>query len=424
MSPPPVDQIKPFLPPGVAPSAQAAPAPRAGHDREASPRVKRDRELGDYGYKVLDLIYKDYEAQIKVWKNAFKDVTAAYATAVDMRIKTFQEADEERKAEAAFDAFIFSLVTGGAMVLLGAWVQYSLVPSFVTRTAKWDFSKGLTSVPGLTVTTTEKFSRMQAAMFGGIVKDVGGKIVSHAFPEPKRLAVDSYPMDQPSVAANMDADFGRLVDDSAEVVLKQLRDVQTWMNEGTEFGDAWLKYAHGSVEQARTEIRLHLDKLRQEWAKDGQFFGQTPRKIQRKFLAEEYERALWAGLFAKLYDPLFEPIPGSSMAEKLEKAEGSWFMDGLPGGTPTMERAFVNRLKDLNVVFAETNQGNLDQANRMIEGAPRPQAYIDGRIDNAVEMVSIYRWATGFLQSVPGVAATTLFPAAQPRTLDPLPSYN
>lgn len=127
MAPLTEDQKKPFVPLGGSrPVAPKPPAPRAGSDREADPRVKRDRALGDYGYKVLDQIYKDYEAQIKVWKDAFKDVTAAYATAVDMRIRTFQAAAEERKSEAERSAFIFSLVTGGAMVFLGAWVQYSL----------------------------------------------------------------------------------------------------------------------------------------------------------------------------------------------------------------------------------------------------------------------------------------------------------
>ena len=75
--------------------------------------------------------------------------------------------------------------------------------------------------------------KMQAALFGNLVKDVG-KEVGKKFPAPERKG--SYPMDQPSVAANMDADFSRLVDEeSAEVILSQLRDVQTWMNQGTEF---------------------------------------------------------------------------------------------------------------------------------------------------------------------------------------------
>jgi hypothetical protein len=77
----PIDLIKPFLPPGVAPSARPAPPPRPGLDRETDARVRRDRALGDYGYKVLDFIYKDYERQIPVWKDAFKEITAAYATA-------------------------------------------------------------------------------------------------------------------------------------------------------------------------------------------------------------------------------------------------------------------------------------------------------------------------------------------------------
>ena len=55
-------------------------------------------------------------------------------------------------------------------------------------------------------------------------------------------------------------------------------------------------------------------------------------------------------------------------------------MDGLPEWTPVMEPAFVNRLKELNVVFAETTRGSVDQVGRMTEGSPAPEARIEGAL--------------------------------------------
>jgi hypothetical protein len=320
------------------------------------------------------------------------------------------------------------------MVMLGAWVQYALVPSFVTRSAKWDFSKGLGSVPGLKIDTAQKFSLMQGQMFGGIAQDVGGKLITAAFPGPARQG--SYPMDQPSVAANMDADFGRLVDESAEVVLKQLREAQAWMNEGTQFGEAWVAYAKGSVEKARTEIRLHFDKLRTQWANDWEFFGKEPIKIARSFLADQYERALWADYIVNLFDAIMEAMgknpqlrarvqelerAGLNKLEQLQDLEEDW-RQGF-GHKTWVESPIINRLKDLNVVFAETSDGARDQAKRVTGGDPRPDAHVIGGVDRGKEIEEIYGWADFFLLGVADETARRFFPPAKPRRLDPLPSY-
>ena len=437
----PIDLIRPFLPPGVTPSARPAPPPRSGRDRETDPRVIRAHMLGNYGNQLLDIIYKDYQLQIPVWKNAFKEITAAYATAVGMRNKTFEAVEEERKAEAAAQAarlgFIFSLMTAGSMICLGAWAQYSVVPGF--KNVKWDFSKGLTAVPGLTI--TDKFSKMQAAMFGGIIKDVGkdvakavgGKIEKYIFPEPKRI---TYPMDQPSVAANMDADFSKLIDELVAVVLNQIKDVQNWMFEGTEFGEAWAARTGGNLERARMEIRLHIDTLRQEWAKEWQFFGKTPCMIQRPALAEQYERGMYAEYVVKLFDSVLEAArraprhkglvaeldkAGLDTAGELSELEEDW-RHGF-GHHTWVERALVNRLKELNIVFAETRQGKLDQANRMIEGKPRPEVHVKGAVNRGHDIEEIYGWADFFMKGVRDQTAHRFFPAAKSRILEPLPSF-
>jgi hypothetical protein len=122
--------FQPFLPPVVPQPARPRVAPhgakRGGSDREAEPSVQRARDLGKYGFNLLEAIDKVYLKQVTVWKDAFGEVVAAWATAVDMRNKTFEAAHEERERDAARDAFIFSLLTSGAMVFVSAWVQYSL----------------------------------------------------------------------------------------------------------------------------------------------------------------------------------------------------------------------------------------------------------------------------------------------------------
>jgi len=432
MAPLPIDIIRPFLPPGSTLRAQREDpsSSRAGSDREKDPRVVQEHGLGDYGYKLLDLIYKDYEAQIKAWKNAFKDVTAAYATALAMRTKTFTEVEEQYKADAARFAFIFSLVTSGAMNLIGAWIQYKFVPSFTVRKYKWDLGSVLEMKGPEAV---ERFSKMQAALFGNLTKDVG-KEVFKKFPAPERNG--SYPMDQPSVAANMDADFSRLVDESAEVILSQLRDVMAWMNQGTEFGAAWMAHTNGNVERARIEIRLNIDKIRMQWATQWQFFGKIPVKIARHFLADQYERALWADYIHEVFDRVMQVMsksPGYNKwrVEKLAKAGLSELEQledleddrhGFAHHT-WIESPIINRLKELNVVFAETKQGSLDQANRMIDGSPRPEARVKGGVDTGKEIDEIYGWADFFLTGVRDATAHRFFPEAKPRRLDPLPAY-
>jgi hypothetical protein len=358
-----------------------------------------------------------------------------------MRIKTFEAAKEERERDAARDAFIFSLVVGGAMVFLGAWVQYGLVPRATTRTAKWDFSKYPTSVPGLKIVTSQRFNHMQAKMFGGLTEEVGGRVIEHEFPKPKAI---SYPMDLPSVGFNLTADFNKLVDESSKVVLDQLLEAQTWMNEGTEFGEAWAAYTGGNAERARMEIRLHFDKLRQEWANNWEFFGKTPKQSVRKLLADQYERGLWAAYIVNLFDQAVEALrKDPRFKELLERLKGRELdllvaLEDDSGSDPRgfgmqvaakfyhkkyVEAAIVNRLKELNVVVAELKPGLADQATREEEGSPRPEAHIKGAVNRGHDIEEIYGWADFFLMGAADESAHKFFPPAKPRTLDPLPSY-
>jgi len=234
----------------------------------------------------------------------------------------------------------------------------------------------------------------------------------------------------------LDADFSRLVDESAGVVLKQLRDTQDWMREGTEFGEAWLKHTKGNEELARTCIRQHLDKLRREWADQWDFFGKVPRKIDRFLLANQFERALWAYFIVQLFDAAIDAVSRSPQLqqtlrvmgkdtlpklEQLQYLQEEWY-HGI-GHRKWVEAAIVNRLKDLNVVFAETDKGKLDQANRMIDGSPAPEARVFGAVDRGAEIEEICGWADFFLLGVPDQTAKIFFPPATARNLPDLPAY-
>ena|ERR1700730_5919225 len=63
-----------------------------------------------------------------------------------------------------------------------------------------------------------------------------------------------------------------------------------------------------------------------------------------------------------------------------------------------VEAAIVNRLKELNVVVAEMKPGRVDQANRMSEGSPRPEAHIKGAVNRGHDIEEIYGWAEFYLR--------------------------
>jgi hypothetical protein len=208
------------------------------------------------------------------------------------------------------------------------------------------------------------------------------------------------------------------------------------MNEGTEFGEAWAAQTNGNLELARVRIRLHIDALRQKWAEDWQFFGKTPNVIHRSLLAEQYERGMYAEYVVKLFDKVLAAArsnprlagrvaeldkAGLDTADKLSSLEEDW-REGF-GHHTWVERALVNRLKELNIVFAETTPGKLDQANRMIAGDPRPEVHIVGAVNRGHDIEEIYGWADFFMTGVRESTAAKFFPAAKSRSLDPLPSY-
>ncbi|WP_274626690.1 hypothetical protein [Arvimicrobium flavum] len=379
MSPEELAEVKrAFMPPDipyggfpvrVVPPGAIKPPPSTTASRE------RENALAKDAIFLLEQVAKDYARQVdRVWKPEFNNVVAAFATAVERRNNTLKIAEAERQAQANFNAFIFSLLTAGAMRFVGAYVQYAFVPSFkVPVSYKWDMSKGVSVVPKLQIEYGERFSKLQQSAFGGIAQDIGNRAATLIFPKPKQA---EYELASWSGVFNLQTDLMKSVDDAAKVVLDRISGWQTWMNNEPEFGAAWMRIADGNMETARALVRSRIEERRKDWAGKWEFFGKSPVAVSRNLLADHYERSLWAGYL------------GFQLANTM-------FFDNVA------EKSVVNRLKDLNVVFAETDQGKLDQANRMIEGAPRPSMRISGAIDDIDEWGETEIWVFTELKNAP-----------------------
>jgi hypothetical protein len=397
-----------FLPIGAQPPPRK-PKPQnsrgggngTGSDNEASPDVQRARRLGQFGFNLLDLIYKAYQKQITVWKDAFDDILAAFATAIQNRDKTFDKMREEHERDAQWASLVLSLATSGAMQFAGAFVQYTFVPNLKIPqppSMSWDFSQGLGKVPGLKLVPRApfQFSQLQAAAFGGITQDLGNKLIPLAFPNPPKV---HYETDSWAGVNNLHADFDNLIDDSSQVVLDQIAKVQTWMNSSPEFGAAWAAFNGGNEQVARQQILDRIDGQRQQWARDWQFYGKTPKPFVRQLLSDQYERALWAGYL----------VPRLRVAHDNADIGGPKISDRL-------ENALVDRLEALNITYGDSVSA--DQIEREHGGSPVPVVAEDLRGANFDH--DLFDWAVGYLNDLPASNARDFFPPATARNLEPL----
>src|SRR5206468_1931508 len=162
------------------------------------------------------------------------------------------------------------------------------------------------------------------------VRDYGDELAPHkdqvAFPTPVGTP---YQMDTWAGVHNLDTDYNHLVDVSGKLVLEQFEKVKTWMREETEFGLAWLAFYSGNAEIADAHDRWRLlPRYAPGWkAGDDPVLTNAMLSIGGPNLTPNAEGPLWSG--------------------------------------KVVEAAIVNRLQELNVVFAETEKGQVDQANRM-----------------------------------------------------------
>lgn len=404
-------------------------------DRESDPAVRNAEDLCDYAYKIMDDIYKDYERSLGTWETAFGEVLAAVAIANDMRNKTLEAVQDERAKDAARAAFInnlvFSLLTVGVMSYVGEFAKAGLPKlqigkqqsALVDQKSMWldsfktdtYFATKIVTQKAVVSKSPVQFNQFQANVFGAIVKDSGNRLIPLAFPKPPELV--PYRIDSPSGLESLRQDLNKNVRESKGLVLGELKKVQQWLNQVSEFGEAWLAFCGGSKKLAEIQIVLHIEKLRDDWAKNWEFFGKTPFVISRTLLAELYERAWWATYVIKaltFFPYNKEMTPESEQFETISQLGR--------GDRKLLERAIVNRLRELNVVLADTKAGRVAQMQKAFAGAPVPEISIGGAVEKheAGEARVAYSWAKTYVEKASTEAALKYFPPAKVRELEPL----
>ncbi len=382
-----------------------------------TPPAGIQRALSDYALQLLDVIEKEYRGQIRAWQGAFKEITAAFATAVNNRDTTLGEAEAQRAREAAVEAFIFGLLTAGAMRFLGAYVQVSAVPKMMKTELVPKFF--ITDRPDtqllLEAKSVERFSKLQAAALGGITQDVGNRALpalagTSAFPKPKAATnrLDSW-----SGVNNLQTDLDKFLGDSSDAVLGQFLEVEKWLIRDTEFGDAWAATANDNADVARVWIYKHFDGLRQDWAKRWEFFGTTPTVPSRGGLANQFERALWATYILGVYDE-----EAQADMRKIRVKGKDYLYQKV---TTVLEEAISDRLRELNVAIGRTYDAFSKQRERTTgEGEPYPSVAIVGKVDEVTEAFALVHWAEDYLKTVQVNTARQFFPPARQRVLQPL----
>jgi hypothetical protein len=405
---------KTFLPPPYygppTPKTAKPPPPSSTHP------------LNQYGFNLMTLVEKEYNQRVEVWKKAFRDVVEGLAMAITQKNVVLQAAQAERQADAeaaaALNGMVLSVISIGSMSFLGAWVEHSLAPSFMKLThVEDDLIMGLkTNAPFIVKSTkpvhVQRFSALQADAFGGIAQGIGGQVLPLVFPKP---TVANFKLDSQAGVESLRNSFFDFVDESASVVVKQFTNVETWMNETTEFGEAWAKFGGAD---AKNKIRLHFDGLRNAWAKKWKLFGTNPVPLSKQMLAATIERALWAGYLAlALSDPKFSKGPTYT-----EEAAEAWLGYRSNLGK-VLENTVLKRLKDLNVVKEETIRGLAIQLGHERDpniGAPAPTVSVKDEVDTREEVAGLRAWAEDYLNNLDKEAQLRFFPPARPRAIEPI----
>lgn len=380
---------------------------------QATPIPPAVKELNDYGKELIKSILNDYRQAVSKWRTSFEEVLAAYSTAIRTRNDTLEEAERERQANAAIGGLVLGLMTAGAMRLLGGYLQYDYLPNkFRTHTTKvvWDFLR-LADTERVTV----EFSRLQAALFGGLVQDLGNKLVPLIFPKPKAV---HYQLDTWDGVNNLRADLLGLIDGSTSAVTTQFEDADRKLRDDPSFGQGWLEHSKSVKGNPKVLMYQHFDKLRRRWANEWEYYGKTPAFFSRDQLARAYERGLWAAYaFSKL-----EKFAKMSKSDRNDfdrqhrddrEVYPYWASRFLPD-------AVVQRFKEVNIVLAQTQGGRETQVIYGGLGDPNPTMDVGHSLEQWKEVDQVYAWAEGFLKNAPRDTLRQFFPPSKPRALGAL----
>jgi hypothetical protein len=203
------------------------------------------------------------------------------------------------------------------------------------------------------------------------------------------------------------------LEDGTKVVANQMQQAVVWMNATAEFGDAWRDFAGGNKTRARDIIRAHLQLVRDTWASKWAYFGQKPKPFDRHGMSMRLERMLWAGYLNEYFEDVLakrgltfdkmSAMRSKAWADDTYGSHGRNFypkeaQDELnemyfPSYVFDFPDAIVTKLKNLNVIKAETAKGAAAQKERVASGAPHPAVKITDEVDRFDEIFRLWGWA-------------------------------
>jgi len=224
--------------------------------------------------------------------------------------------------------------------------------------------------------------------------------------------------------------------DATEVVMKDMDDAIFWLEQSPEFGERWASFANGNESLARSAILKHLQSVRDKWAREWPFFGQNPRPFVQEVLAQSFERGLWAG-WINGYLTQFSKEQGFTRERLFSKQLDKELINEHVGASPdfavmihdfVIGNAIIDRLKNLNVIKAETTKGAIAQlARQRDQSGPAPTVTVRGDIGVAEsetldEIRALWEWSHNYPAEV-SVMLQHSGAEGNPRPLDPFPTF-
>lgn len=441
-----------FLPlgPGFKPSTPSKPPAKASAksakpaDPESDPSRQLARRLGTYGAAILrDKIKVEYLNQRAVWNKHISKIATAFSVALAQQAETLKKDEQDRRASAELCVFVFSLVSGVVMRWAGTYVQYKLYPSLASSLKTKTLTFNDTNWPDMIVPGAVKISEMDydkalASFFGGTLQDFGNRISSFTSRPGGHSPYAGLADDDPRTLVRIvEQSLKDAVDDGTQAVADQMDEAVFWMEQSPDFGAAWSALTNGQETPARDLIRQQFQDVRDRWAKAWPYFGQNPKPFDQSILAQEFERALWAGFFegyfsqaAKKAGFTFDQVMNKTIDNTLKRQRySSILLDEAPPEMTSVIHSMdvgyqiTNKLRTLNVLLAKSAPEIANQQLRTATGeAPKPAGDVGYQTASFDEVRTLWGWARGY----PAQAAEVVKKKSAegtPRTLAAIPKY-